>query len=431
MIRARVLDHLRSDDGIAIVVAIILMTLMLSFGAAAITLSDSQQKLTGNQRQRETSFNIAEAALNAQVTQLSDHWIGINGSTGSAPPFTPCPGGNYCPDSTELTSLVPSADTTATPIWKTRVFDNDDGLETYYDDTKAGAQCGCDKNDDGKVWVRAQATVRGRTRTIVSLVQQQTQPESVPHAAIIAGSLTITNNGNKEIIDAGSGVLAVRCEVPPVTSPEPSQSPCLGQPLGTGSTKTEASWTQLLSTQISGFAGHEQNYPSPSVFTQDQITRFLDTAKAQNTYYTGCPSSLSGKLVVIDTIGECAYQGGGSDVAYNSQEDPGFVIMLRSGSSLSLSGNRTYYGIVYHANMGSPPTLNSAPQSSGTLVTVQGNARIRGGVIIDGPGRIQAGSSGNAPEVNIEFDDHGYDAVKSFAGAGIIQNSWREIQAAN
>lgn len=434
MTRSR-LDHLRSEDGIAIVVAMILMTLMLSFGVAAIALTDAQTKLTGNQRQRETSFNIAEAALNAQVTQLSDHWIAQNGSgVGAVPSFTPCPGGNYCPDGTELTSLVPSGDTrqsaTNTVQWTTKVFDNTGGLETYYNDALATTQCGCDANGDGKVWVRAQATVRGRTRTIVSLIQQQMQAESAPHAAIIAGALSISNNGAKELIDAGAGVLAVRCSVPDDGTKEDPQSPCLGQPLGQGSTKDTSSWNQLLSQQISGFAGAQQDYPAQSVFTQDQINRFIDTAKAQKTYYTGCPSTLTGKLVVIDTIGDCSYQGNGTDT-YNTEEDPGFLIMLRSGSSLSLSGSRTYFGIVYHANMGAPPALNSAPQSSGTLISVQGNARIRGGVIIDGPGRIQVGSSGNNPQVNVEFDDHGYDAVQSFAGAGIIQNSWREIKAAS
>jgi hypothetical protein len=52
-----------------------------------------------------------------------------------------------------------------------------------------------------------------------------------------------------------------------------------------------------------------------------------------------------------------------------------------------------------------------------------GNTLINGGVIIDGPGRMDAGESG----MNIHFDDHGYDAVQSLAAAGIVQNSWREI----
>ncbi|HEU4975994.1 MAG TPA: PilX N-terminal domain-containing pilus assembly protein [Baekduia sp.] len=423
---SRRLPDPRAEDGIALVVAMLLMFFMLTIGLAAIQLSDSQSSLTAKQRQRETSFNVAEAALNAQVTQIAHHWIGINGSTGAATPFTPCPGGSYCPDSTELTSMIPSADTKQPVDWRTQVFDNSDGLESYFSDASVGTQCGCDFNNDGKVWVRSQATVRGHLRTIVSLVQQQTQAESVPHAAIIAGSLSITNNGQhggNVIIDTNGGLLATRCSPPPWTPTvsESSSTPCMGQPEGVGSTRTEDRWNALLNSQVEGFGGYQPGYDPDPLFSQDQVNRFLNTARAEGTYYTSCPSTLTGEVVVVDVAGQCSYNGNGS---FNTQSDPGFVIFLNASSSLSLGGTRTFYGVVYHANMGNAPIVGSATQSTGTLVSLDGNAKIFGGVLIDGPGRVEAGSSA-AP--NIFFDDHGYDAVRSYAGAGIIQNSWREI----
>lgn len=415
----RHLDHLRSDDGIALVVAMLLMAIMLSMGLAILKLSDGQSALTSSQRQRETSFNIAEAALNAQVTQISNHWVGVNGVNSSLE-FKPCPGGSYCPTGSELTSLTPSADTAVTPQWQTRVYDNSNGLETYFSDTKAGTQCGCDANTDGKVWVRAEATVRGHRRVVVSLVQEQTQQESAPHAAIIAGGFAIGNNGNKTIIDANGGIVGVRCQVPTDGSAESSSNPCLGQPLGVGSTKTTSSWTNLLTTQINGFASAQQNYSPAPVFTQDQIDRFITTAQSEGTYYTSCPSTLAGQVVVINTTGSCSYSGNSQ---WNTQASPGFLIMLSSASTLALGGTTAYYGVIYHANMGQPPTLGSSPQSSGPLISTQGNTLITGGLIIDGPGRFDAGESG----LNIKFDDSAYRAVRSLAGAGIIQNSWREI----
>ena len=45
----RRLAHLRAEDGIALVVAIILMAGMLTLALAAIQLSDSQSKLTSHQ----------------------------------------------------------------------------------------------------------------------------------------------------------------------------------------------------------------------------------------------------------------------------------------------------------------------------------------------------------------------------------------------
>jgi hypothetical protein len=405
-------NRLKQDDGIAMVVAMLLMAMMLSLGLVALRLADGQAKTTAAQRQRESSFNIAEAALNAQVTQLSQHWADISGvGTGV------CPGSTYCPTSSQLTSLIPSADSNVPVTWQTKVFDDTKQLAGYFADSLVTDQPSWDANDDGKVWVRAQATVRGRTRAIVSLVQKQTQLESVPHAAIVAGALTIENNGKhaEPIIDGNGGLIAVRCEINgPV-------QPCLGQQLGSPPTTTTSDWNALLTDQMSGFATAQPGYPSPSLFTQDQLYRFIATAKAGGTYYTSCPGSLAGDVVVVDVSGSCSYTG---NVTYNTQADPGFLIFLRSSSSLTLGGTTLYNGIIYHANMGNPPILNSAPQSTGPLVTTTGNTLVNGGVIIDGPGRMLAGESG----MNIHFDDHGYDAVQSLAAAGIVQNSWREIK---
>jgi Tfp pilus assembly protein PilX len=429
--------HVRSEDGIALVVAIILMAFMLSMGLAAIELTDTQSKLTSHQRQRETSFNIAEAALNAQVTQIAHRWIGQDGIPATAPKYTTCPGGSFCPNEAELTAMVPSADTRSgnAPQWQTQVIDNTDGLETHFADSRVGNQCGCDADGDGKIWVRAQATVRGRVRAIVSLVQQQVQAESVPHAAIIAGALTISNNGQHGgnfIIDTNGGLLAVRCDPPgwhpsgtPVAN-EDASTPCMGQPEGLNNTKTEADWISVLDDQVEGFSGRVTGYQQAPVFAQDQVNRFIAKAQAQGKYYTSCPSSLSGEIVVIDVVGECSYQG---NTEFNTAADPGFLILLNAKSSLSLGGSAIYHGVVYHANMGVVPNVGSATQSTGTLITLSGNSRIVGGVLIDGPGRIDAGSSAGANAgSNIEFDDHGYSNVTSYAGAGIIQNSWREIQ---
>jgi hypothetical protein len=250
------------------------------------------------------------------------------------------------------------------------------------------------------------------------------QAESVPHAAIIAGALTIENNGlhSAPIIDSNGGIVGVRCSVPTNGTPEDGSAPCLGQPLGVAPTQTSDEWNGLLNNQISGFdPSRMQNYSPAPVFSQDQVDRFISTAKAESTYFTSCPSTLAGNVVVVNTTGSCTYTG--SDI-WNTQSDPGFLLFLNANSTLTLGGTTVYYGVIYHANEGLPPTLGSSPQSTGALISTQGNTLIQGGVIIDGPGRMNAGESG----LNIKFDDHGYDSVKSLAAAGIIQNSWREIQ---
>jgi type II secretory pathway pseudopilin PulG len=412
MIRA----HLKQDDGIAMVVAMLLMAIMLSLGLVAINLADGQARTTAQQRQRESAFNVAEAALNAQVTQLSQHWADIKAATGAGA-CSDSTSGTYCPSSAQLTSLIPSADTNVAVKWKTNVYDDVAPLNGYFADSLVTTQPAWDSNDNNRVWVRAEATIRGHKRVIVSLVQKQTQLESVPHAAIVAGRLNIENNGQHSdpIIDANGGLVAVRCD--PLDG---SSEPCLGQTLGKAPTKSPEDWAALLTNQIDGFATAQPKFQPPTLFTQDQIYRFIATAKAGGTYYTSCPSTLAGEVVVVDVSANCSYTGSST---WNTQADPGFLLFLRSSSSLSLGGTTTYNGIIYHANMGAPPILNSDPQSTGALIMTQGNTLINGGVIIDGPGGMDAGESG----MNIHFDDHGYDAVQSLAAAGIVQNSWREI----
>jgi hypothetical protein len=413
------LDHLRREEGIALVTAIILMGVMLVMGLGAMTFVDAQSRLTANQRQRETAFNVGEAALNAQITQISQHWAGSPTEA-----FVQCPaaGAPFCPSVAEITSMVPSADSNVPITWKTNVYDNGGGaagLGGYFADSRiCGAECPAyDKNGDQKVWVRAQATVRNHTRVVVSLVQEQMQAESVPHAALLAGALTIENNGqhSEPIIDANGGLLAVRCMWPTLPGvKESSSTPCMGQPVGVAPTKTPDDWNNLLSNQISGFQTAVPGYTSDPVFSTEQINRFIATAVAESSYFTSCPSSLTGHVVVVDVVGQCSYSG---SATWNSQADPGFLIFLKAGSSLSLGGTTEYNGIIYHANQGTP-------QSSASLIQTSGNTLINGGVIIEGPGRMDAGESG----MNIHFDDHGYDAVQSLAAAGIIQNSWREIR---
>jgi Tfp pilus assembly protein PilX len=415
----RLLERIRSADGIALPVAMILMMIMLGIALALASYVDLQSAQTRKERSREVSFNLAEAALNAQVYQLSQYWPGPGASADTTKQYGTCTqaGGTYCPSASSLSNLIPSVNTTAGATWQTKVFDDTQGsLDSFFSDSRIPATTyGYDQNGNGKVWVRAQATVAGKTREVVSLVRTQTQQESVPHAALIANSLTITNNGNHSTSviapgDNSQGAVDVRCSL------LQDGSTCLGQPWSQN--QSYADWYNLVSTQINPPAWNP-GFTAPT-FTQDEINRFITTAQAFGTYYTSCPSSLSGSVVVIaGNAGACTYQ---DTSTYNTQVQPGFLIVLNSGTTLNLNGGVTYYGVVYYANQ---PTAGGT-QNSGVGVSIHGNATVVGGVLIDGPASLEAGSSGN--NHNIVFDDHGFDAVQSLSSTSIIPNSWRELQ---
>jgi hypothetical protein len=397
----------------------VLMIIMMSLALAALPLIENQTNQVSQQRKRETSFNTAEAVLNAQIFQLSNHWPGAGAA--SSPPlrYGTCTqaGGTWCPSAASISKMIPTADTVAGITWRSQVYDDSGGLAGFFADSKVDTQPGYDANRNGRLWVRAEATVRGKRRAVVALVRQETQTEWVPHAGLIAGRLNILNNGLHQgpIIEAGDttqGYVAVRCAVT-----QNETTPCLGQALGTAPTQDPDKWNDLVSQQIVPFAT-QQNYSMVPTFTAEQLQRLITTANTNGTYYARCPtaSELTGAVVVVDTTGNCSYTG--SDT-FNSDPEPGMLILLNASSSLTLGGTTTFYGIIYHAYR--PDTLGPAANPA---IRTQGNTLIVGGVIIDGDGVMEAGESGT----NIRFNDRGYDSVRSLVAAGVIQNSWREIR---
>lgn len=396
------------EEGIALVIVMILMTLMLTTGFALAATVDTQTKASQVERVRDASFNLAESALNAQVFSLTQDWPGLGRAALPYTTCTPATPSTRCPDSTSLQSgATPDL---AAASWQTTVRDNGAGsAPNFYSDASTQAQPGYDANDDGQVWVRAQATAQGRSRTLVALVRSEQQEEDLPHVALLAGSLDISNNGNKELLRAGSGGVSVRCS--PLDAAWVNKS-CIGQ--GVSSQRDLDKLTSgRLATQISG-GTPTWAAPYTPIMTAEARERLKATAMANGTYYPSCPSSAQlssrpGQLVYIES-GNCSY--GGND-EFNSPEAPGALI-LGSGS-LSLGGNSEYYGVIYNANL---------TNSAGVGVSTQGRAQIVGGVLIDGPAQMELGSSG----LNLVFDINAFRAVASYGSAGVIQNTWREIQ---
>ena len=68
--------RMNDERGSAIIMAIVLMTMMVAVGLAAYSVVDTQQTESMRERQRESSFNLAEAALNSQSFVLSRRWAG-------------------------------------------------------------------------------------------------------------------------------------------------------------------------------------------------------------------------------------------------------------------------------------------------------------------------------------------------------------------
>lgn len=405
------------EQGWALITAIALMAIMATFALGTTAMVDNQQRQSAVGRQRETAFNMAEAALNAQIYALTTRWAGPGGATNTsvASPQTCTPASTdaRCPSPATLSALFASADTETGAGWTTMVRDNSGvtGSATFWTESMINQSPRYDANHDGRIWVRASATAKGHIRAMVALVRTEQQAEALPHNSVLAGRVSISNMGNKRIIDtkgtqATTGAVVVRC-----TPHNGESAACLGHPVGSGAIKNEADLNGLLNKQIYPNV-NTTGYSGGSGLAADALERLRLAAVADGTYYTTCPTTLTGAIVYVDTPTTCTYT---ANAAYNSATQPGVVVMAQG--ILNFAGAETFYGVVYHANK---------TGSQGWLVQLGGNAAVLGGVIVDGDAGVIAGSS----KENVVYDDKAFQAVHSYGTAGLIQNTWRELKGA-
>jgi Tfp pilus assembly protein PilX len=400
--------RLRGERGQSIITAVVLMGVMMAMGLAAFAFVDGEQRQSADLRKRDTAFNVAEAALNAQIFSLSQDWAGKGLAGNPYPVCTPAVTSSRCPTTATLQGLFASPDAARGMTWTTSVRDNVNPNTNFYSDAVTASAPAYDANGDGNVWVRSQATVNGKTRILVALVRREEQTEDLPHAAIITGRLDISNNGNKVIIDASagatvSGSVAVRCTPTLLES-----SPCLGHELGGGLLVTAlASLNDLLNVQLSPNIA-VTGYVNTPTMPVDAINRMRKRAQADGTYWASCPPALPTGFAFIES-GDCMYT---SNDVVNSTVDPGFILM--ANGSLTLRGTLEYTGVIYNANL---------LGATGNAVDLGGDVTVRGGILIDGMATLVAGSS----KVNLVLDLSAYNAVKSYGSAGIIQNTFREL----
>jgi hypothetical protein len=399
-----------NERGSALVIAMFAIAMMLMIGLATYSQVDTQTGESRVERVRESSFNLAEGTLAAQT-----YVLGRVGTGTASNPFPP-----QC-DKTSTSSLCPNAsnlgkafdqatqkdfDPTQTG-WTTEVHDNTapaGGTSNYYDDNADWSTVPrYDANGDKQLWVKATATVRDRKRAIVALIKVEERHIDFPRYAIAGGWFETTNNGKKVIADStGSLGVAVRC------NKAPPSADCLGYDPSKG--------------QLAPPGNYQLNYSSATAISPDDLQALEDFAKAKGTYYAGCPADPNGSVVVVES-GNCKYTNSapaapGASRCCNTPTKPG-VLIIKNGT-LELSGNIEFYGLVYMPNLGN---------SSGTVVETQGNAGIIGGVVVDGPGGISAGSNGavGANNANVLFDPRIFDTVSAAGTAGVVQNTWREI----
>ena len=398
------------QDGSALITAMLLMALCLMIGLTTMAAVDVQQGQSRGERERESSFALGEGALSAQIFMLSKEWP-ANASLARERCTQATTGNDDCPDPSTLVKGFTGVDYDAGLEWSTEMHDNAasataDAPDQFYSDAVVRSRPGWDQNRDGLMWLRAQARIRGRLRTMVALIRAERLDTLFPRNVITANRLSVSNNGNKTMVETNGSYLILRCndstggQLPATTCKD------WGRDVHVGPNAT----VNVVPNQRPGL--------SP-----ESVERMREFAKANNTYYaSGCPS-LAGEIVFLESA-NCDYTGNSE---WNTKAVPG-VLIIGSGT-LSLSANTTYHGVIYHVN-GSDDV---GPKLSGTVLRLHGNGCVDGAVVVDGAGGLEIGSSSGASKCkgNIGFNPNAANNLRAYGTAGIVQNSFREITASN
>jgi Tfp pilus assembly protein PilX len=396
MLTRRLLD----DRGSTVVTAMLVLFVLVAFATTLASFVDSDQADTRRTRERESSFQLTEGALNAQIYQLSTRWPSATADESPYP--ATCTADSTavdCPNGTAIRSSFTTVDHASTTTqWETQVRDNGGVSPNYWSDDLITTQPSYDANDDNFLWVRASGVVRGRTRVLVALVEAENVALNFPRATLVSGHFQTSNTGNKVIIDTNGignqfspGDIIVRCTL---TSP--------------GCASYDANKGQIEPNTV------QSNLEQPRAVSVEALDQLRTRAKAEGNYYTGCAPGLAGdqpgELVFMENADACQYN---SNAVYNTAQKPGYVVIAR-GTIAKTNGTIDFHGIIYHANLDNLTT---------DVITLTGNISVFGSIVIDGPGGLSAGSS----KVNLVYDPNVFNGFKAFGTAGIVQNTFREI----
>lgn len=397
------------------VAAILLLTVILGLGLGLLLFADSQQKASTREQATEAAFNVAEAALNAQVGQLSREW-----PTATKPMPESCTSStstetNDCPSTTDLkldpntgSTTCSGTDAWGSPLsnqWTTYVRQ---GTGSLFNSTTEQKEPTYASSDAGELWVRSVGVVQCHAVAVISLVTRQRVALNFPEDAIVGNWFKTTNKGNKVIVNrkgkaSEAGQVSMRCEAPHTRS--------------SGTCEEYEASKEQVSPPI-----EEHPATSTITLTASQLATIKSEAQAHGTFYSPtspyhCPSgmnelegvelSTSSRAPVYVESCEPKIKANGTA---NTEANPGFLII--ANTSFEMSGNSTYYGIIYDANL---------QKSSEAVVKLQGNAHAVGGIVVDGSGGIEFGSSGQ----NLEFDSLAIHNATISAGAASTRNSFR------
>lgn len=438
--------RLRHDDtGSALITALLATVIMLGLGLALLSNVDLQASQSSTERTRDRAFNLAEGVLNSEAFVLGRNWPATaptpNNACGAAGMgFADSLGSTTATADTRITRLRSNLNASFTDAaytgasWQVNVCD-DVPTSTVWSDTNLN-NVGYDYNGgtpNNKVWVRAQATVAGKTRAVAGLVLVRTTPALNPKYGLVSGGVkddlgTVVNTLDNSVI---GGVLTSLFGTTPTVAadPDPTHQPSGVTAMRCGALDLEAS---SLSTCVAGTigalaavpivtnlvtGGKLEEYPTTTTATAASINQLRTQAIASHTYYSSSAGGTAASntpctfttntgtrdanaIVFIEKVGTgdqyCVLNVAGG-VQYKALVIGSGRVILRGNGALTgtptastAPQTNTFSGVVYALNLQRLPTtdgglgLGDAASPGREVVVIDSGAHVKGGVNADG-----------------------------------------------
>jgi hypothetical protein len=418
--------RLRSERGNALITAVLVVATMAGLGTAMITIVQQQTTESRIERTSDTTFNLAEATLNAGAFLLGRNWPQ---STANMP--TPAGAASPCSGQTMTGTLddpaatatlkdqvqkilaqtyTGSTTTTGAQWWLTACQEG--GRDAWdgsllnglaYDPTVASDPTAKPR----RMWVRAEAKIDGRRRAAAALVQAGQQPV-FPSLALVTGQIGDDLGSVLNVLTNGP-LLGPLTDVLIHTDPIIAGNVGLRCSLLDGSALLSCLSGLLKATSALGPIGallqanNYTDYNSDSTISADQLSLLRQQAQATGTYYptpangvgavangASClQGSTAGKIIFIDKIGD----GTGSCVLNTASNPSAKALIVGSGGvrvctngGCGNGGSGTFTGVIYALHR-TNPTLDD--------VTVENGAKVVGGVYIDDNAALGAATHGS------------------------------------
>jgi hypothetical protein len=391
------MPRLRDQRGSALVIAIVVVATMAVLGTATLSIVNAQTDQTGKQRTGESTFNLAEATLNAQAFLLARDWPqAVNASSCSS---TTVNGTLAMPASTAMTvrdqvqrvlaQTYANDSNAATAQWWVTIC-AEGGRDSWDSSLLNGPSYDSSAASTGprRMWVRAEARVAGRKRAVVALVQAGQAPV-FPNLALVTGTIggdlgsTLTNLTNAPLVGSLLGALL-------------NQTPMFVGNIGLRCTLLDASnllgclsgvFALTSSTPLGPLlqANNYVHYNSDHITNTDQVAQLRRQAQQSGTYYAtssvgvggvannaAClPANSAGKVIFIEQIGD-----GTGTCILNTAANPSAKALIIGSGGVQVQGGGRFTGVIN--------TMRGKALAGGVAdVRISGGSEVSGGVFAD------------------------------------------------